>query len=163
MGHVGRQQLLNPVRGGIGGKSVRLTIFGGWISPLTGLRNSLGHAFSHGWRHGLNDSARCAGLQATRRLFLSLWGTGVRVSLETHGLEAVKKSPAESSGGFTPPYLQRFRNRDGGINPPLRFFHSFLRHGLQAAAPDGADRNAKPVQPHTLTVRPYLFENHKGR
>ena len=26
------------------------------------------------------------------------------------------------SGGFTQSYRKRFQNRDGGINPPLRFF-----------------------------------------
>ena len=37
-----------------------------------------------------------------------------------------KIASARGSGGFTPPYLLCFQNRDGGINPPLRFFHTFI-------------------------------------
>jgi len=56
----------------------------------------------------------------------------------------VKKSWAEGSGGFTPPYRQRLHNRDGGINPPLRFFHSF------AASP-------LPLQVQIETLRSAFF------
>ena len=64
------------------------------------------------------------------------------------GGEAVKKSPERRSGGFIPPYLQCFQNRDGGVNPPLRFFHSVGEGGSQPALSSAGARRG----PHVLLV-----------